>query len=350
MLRDDKFSNDGPEKRGRFSAMSPIIRVHDLSESVFCPRAGVISHEKADDDADQEPQLGPKLSGFWNFDEHRFNQAITETLIQFVITSSAFFAICVFGFIGTASSIIWLPVAFLGSRCVGGYAWRSGAKLFNLVLERYRLKYADVKSVELRPTKIQYLNWWVLRKFGFECFAPDEKLGDNREKLAGKPWRILRYGDGILVPVVRKHLGSCTKGQQHTVRLMAYCHLIEHCTNAESPFGVLLFNKGDECVVIPNNRKHKKEFRDALADFRDLLLRGNYAEELDNNPQDTRCRGCKLGEPRKYKAGKTTTILDGQELVPMIYDDYHCDCGDRFCWQPLHEKTLAMIEMKESSR
>ncbi len=326
---------------------SPMIRVHDLSESVFCSRAGVISLAKSAEDPDTEPNLGPKLSGFWNFDEHRFNEAINQTLLKSVLMSVLFAATCILGIVGATYSVIWIPVAYFAARWVGPQAWRSGYRLFNLVLERRRLLQARCDDFAVRPTKVQYLSWWVLRRFGFECILPEDLLSDDREKVVGKPWRILQLGDDILVPVVRKHRGRNTRGPQHTVRLMAYCYLIERCTNAKSPFGVLLFNSGDQCVIIPNDGEHRSEFWEALHDFRELLYNGPNAGALLVDPPGSRCSGCEFGRPRKYRAGVTTTILGGEELAPFLDDGFHSDCGDRFCWCPLHTNKLARME-KES--
>ena len=55
----------------------PVIRVHELSEFVFCPRAGVIAHETAAEDTGEESsEPGPRLGGYWDYTEHRFTEEI----------------------------------------------------------------------------------------------------------------------------------------------------------------------------------------------------------------------------------------------------------------------------------
>lgn len=64
----------------RFKFATPRkIAVHVLSEHVFCPRAALITYESGSDEGDEEPNLGPRLDMFIDYDEHKFIEAIHKS-------------------------------------------------------------------------------------------------------------------------------------------------------------------------------------------------------------------------------------------------------------------------------
>lgn len=346
-MRDDEPDESDDDRDVPFQ----VIRVHELSEFVFCPRAGLIAHETAvEDTGDEYADPGPKLGGYWDYTEHRFDEEIqrvrrhlaywsllTVPSLLLVLAIRSYFSV----------TIAALSASLLGY--VLSKVLYALLQLFHLIRERYLLKSADGKSVNLAPKHISTVNWWALRKAGFECRKPDDNYFDSARLLAGKPWRVLEHGVQLRVPVVRKHRGDRIQGPQHTVRLITYCELLEVCERAQSPFGVLMFAGSDECVVIPNTRQYRQESSAALNRYRRFLSGSEHDRGLPAIPRDSRCRGCHLGKPRKYVPFESETLLDGERLSPMLMDDYHCTCGDRFRWYPPHKEIEAWQERKRES-
>ena len=67
-----------PSARSRFPRRSEDVKVHVLSEHVFCPRAAMLAHESGEDSGDEEPLLGPRLDGLADYDEHRFVEELRK--------------------------------------------------------------------------------------------------------------------------------------------------------------------------------------------------------------------------------------------------------------------------------
>ena len=67
------------ERFGSFvpsTGLSPELQVHVLSEYVFCPRACVLARASGEDQGDEEPNLGPRLDGYVDYDAKRFAEAL----------------------------------------------------------------------------------------------------------------------------------------------------------------------------------------------------------------------------------------------------------------------------------
>ena len=211
------------------------IGVHVLSEHVFCPRAALIASEAGDDAGDEEPKLGPRLDLFEDYDEHRFTEALHQRwgemrLWLTLMAPAILIVLLVCGFYSLlAGAILSLPILILLAKC-----WETLTHIIGLVRERARYRAAATVEIDLAPTEIKRLSWWSLRKAGFDCTKPVDALSDPEGELNGKPWRILRKGNTIAVPVIRRHQGSSDWGPQHEVRIAAYCDLIEKA-NLEPP-------------------------------------------------------------------------------------------------------------------
>lgn len=331
-------------------AETPSVGVYALSEHVFCPRAALLTLESAaDEESNEEPALGPKLDWFGDFNERLFVQALHGIWgeIRFWLTLLAPAGLILFvawrigsGMLGTmASFAALLLLAALGN---------SIAALIRLVREQAIWRAALPAELDLNSPEIREVNWWALRKAGFECRTRDEPNYDRTERLAGKPWRVLvRDRDGMCIPVVRKHRGDRSYGSQHLVRLAAHCRLLEECERAHVPFGVLLFAGSYDCVIVPNTPEAQTRLRRALADYRRFLQFIRDGGEL-SEPADQRCSGCHFGKPRRYVRRRSETVLRGEVLTPCLMKSstrggrFHCDCGDRFRWVPRHRDALAL--------
>jgi hypothetical protein len=220
-------------------------------------------------------------------------------------------------------------------------------RIIELVRERAIFCAATPATIDFDTQQIRQVNWWSLRKAGFDCFKPVDPHFNPAEQLTGRPWRILTKGTTLRIPVIRKHRGERVYRPQHIVRIAAYCRLIETCEGADAPFGILMFAGSYDCLLIPASALAQSKLDQALPEVRDFLrvtAEGNYAP---TEPQDNRCRGCHWGEPRQYIPGESETILSGEVVAPLVTRagnnrHYHSSCGDRFTWVPPHDDAVRL--------
>jgi hypothetical protein len=331
------------------------VNVHVLSEGVFCPRAAILALETGEDTGDEEPMLGPRLDAFVDYDEERFVEELRVTWRQFWcwLTWVAPAAFLAFGmwrlvslFAGVASS---LPLLY-----IVGWLWDILVKIVTLVRERTIFEAAPRQEPDLTSQQIRLVNWWSLRKAGFDCHKPPNSMRDPGQRLTGRPWRVLTKGTTQGIPVIRKHRGKHDWGPQHLVRAAAYCHLIETCMPEDAPFALLMFAGSYECVLFPSTAAARLQFEKALEDTRELLQELKGGKYYPVEPTDDRCSGCHWGKPRLYIPGESETILNGQPIAARTTNvivgqgekkrtrEFHSHCGDRFGgWVPPHEEALA---------
>ena len=337
-----------------FRADSKEIGVHVLSEHVFCPQAAVLALESGPDDGSEEPRLGPRLADFADYDEHRFVEELQaawrEVRIWITLLAPAALLVLV---VWRLTSPVWgivvsLPVFYLAARLRD-----TGLLIATLVRERAEYNAAPPTNIDLAPQEVQTVNWWSLRKAGFDCRKPVDSYRDPGQQLAGRPWRVLTKGITLRIPVIRKHRGDQKSRPQHFVRTAAYCQLIKTCELGDAPFGVLMFAGTYECLIIPNNTAAQFQFQKAMEDVREFLSVYDGGTFVPTQPADNRCGGCPWGKPREYLAGRTDTILNGNSVVPLLTKAkervFHCTCGDRFRWVPPHE-TSVVLGIAESRR
>lgn len=241
------------------------IGVHVLSESVFCPRAGVIASESGPDLGDEEPTLGPRLDPFVDYDEHRFIEELRLAYAQLfrwltwlAPATSMVIVACLLHqpFWGVLLSF---PAVVLMAQCFDIIR-----NIIALIRERSRYRSAPAVEIEWPPTQVTFLSWWSLRKAGFECIRPEENLSTPDGSLVGKPWRILRKGNVLGAPVIRRQKGHRDWHDQHRVRVAAYCELIEKSEGGQFPFGVILFAGTSDCVLVPNSTSLQRQKRQAM--------------------------------------------------------------------------------------
>lgn len=330
----------------------PDVGVHVLSEHVFCPRAGLLALESGEDNGDVEPNLGPRLDGVVDYDAHRFAEELRAAWDQLrlwltLMAPAILLVFVVWRLISPLAGVAAaLPAVYLL-----GQMWEGLMRIVQLVRERSAFEAAPLATIDSAPAEVQEVNWWSLRKAGFDCLEPVDAHRDPGRRLHGKPWRVLTKGTTLRIPVVRKHRGERTWGRQHIVRLAAYCQLIETCEGGDAPFGVLMFAGSYDCLMIPITAEAQEQFKVALEEVRDFLRK--YEEKKRKNlkmfldePTDNRCQGCHFGRPRRHAPG-SATILDGKAIDALPTravngQDYHCDCGDRFNWVPPHKDAVQL--------
>ncbi len=330
----------------------PAIGVHVLSEHVFCPRAAIIAQESGPDEGNEEPNLGPRLDLLGDYDELRFTEAVHQgwgdMRLWLTLLAPAVMVVLLAGSLHSifAAVFVSLPVLILLVKC-----WESLSQIIRLVRERARLRAAAVVEIDLTSTEIRRMDWWSLRKSGFDCIKLSDPLSLPDDELTGKPWRMLCKGNTIGIPVIRRHPGSSEWGPQHEVRLAAYCELIEQCQIRSSPFGVILFADTRQCVLVPITAAVKMRLQlalESLQEFLELEARGTHIPQA---PTDRRCTGCLQGKPVKFQPGETEFRLNGKPLRANAINSkqesdgkhrgaFHSLCGDRFRWAPPHRNAV----------
>ncbi len=323
------------------------VNVQVVSEHFYCPRAGLLAYESEDDTEDEEPRLGPRLDGFADYDKHRFAeelQAAWDSLVRLLtlVAPALLLVLGMFHFV----SLFWAAMASWPLIYFTFELWGTFMRIASLRREHALFEAAPVLEVDREPKEHYQINWWSLRKAGFDCRKPADSHSDHEQRLAGRPWRILTKDTTLHIPVVRKHRGGRKWGRQHVIRVAAYCHLLKVCQLADAPFGVLMFNDSYECVVIPNTSSAQLEFWKALEDAREFLAKVEQDGYKPPAPTDNRCKGCNQGKPRRYVPGESETVLKGERQVPILSKarngkHYHCNCQDRFDdAPPPHEKAV----------
>jgi hypothetical protein len=320
-------------------APSRRVGVHVLSEHVFCARAGTLALESEGQDQGEEgTHLGPRLNGFcYDYDAARFDEAIQNDwgelrrwltwLAPAVLLPFAAWRL----YSGMAALLVSLPMFWVATRM------REAVKTLILHIRARNIYRAASKvTIDMAPTNLIKVDWWSLRKAGFDCHKPVDAYRDDQ--LVGRPWRVLVKDTMWRIPVIRKHRGEAVCHTQHIVRAAAYCQLVETCEGGRAPFAVLLFGGTYDCVIIPNNAASQRELAQALEDFSEFLRIHAGGRFIPEVPSDNRCRGCHWGSPRPMSE---PTILKGQTLWPLRIEgirkgEFHCPCGDRFYFVPLH--------------
>jgi len=351
-------SDFSPAARFKFPTHREI-GVHVLSEHVFCPRAALIAYESGNDAGDEEPNLGPRLDLFIDYNEHKFTEAIHQAWgdmrLWVTLMAPAVLAVMLAIYFQSvlAAIVLSLPVFILLAKC-----WDALTHIIALVRERARYQAAPEVVIDPEPTEIKRLSWWSLRKAGFDCDKLQDALDDPGSNLRGKPWRQLKKGS-LVIPVIRRHRGSIDWGPQHEVRIAAYCDLIEKCEGAAAPFGVILFAGTSDCVIIPNTNARHMLYARALKEAVKFLEPHADGTPPTNPPTDSRCTGCPHGNPRIFQQGTSETILNGKQLSActaksvspdrQFRGEFHSTCGDRFRWVPPHRDAVKLGIAKPNS-
>ena len=361
-MSNDSFDNANEAPSSRFGFSPTIVGAHTLSEWVFCPRAGVLAHGGEVDRGSEEPDLGQKLDWYGDLEEHQLVEQLRLAWGEFRywlvrLLPAVTLALLAALFTGRAWGIgIGLPMTAAMLLAAGHFARRC-RKSLNLIYRLWReialARSAPPIELELCPERVLEVNWWSLRKAGFECRSSGGAYQNLSEGLTGKPWRILVKGTTLRIPVIRKHRGERSWGRQHVVRIAAYCHLIETGEGADSPFGVLMFPGSYDCVIIPNNHRARLELHQSLADARELLELQAQRKVIPAGPTDNRCAGCHWGLPR-LKAARSQTVHHGIEFpskgaVAVDGRKYHSSCCDVFGEIPPHARAVALEIAEERS-
>jgi hypothetical protein len=329
----------------------PWISVSLLAEQTYCPRAGIIQYETAAEDTGEELfHLGrTKIPAFYDFKQ--MIRAIKRTFISILIISVILLVSFIFSDIFLFSVYLQEPNNTENTSNLStitpthitpsapNYALLLGL-LFGIVLvvcllllirNILRLLYiciflyipaklARASVPDPHHTEVQGVKWWSLINAGFRPIRPQDQYRDSQWHLAGCPWRILVKGD-LRIPVFRKRPGRGNSGdrlfKQHYARMAAYCHLLEKCEHAQSPYGIVLFGNSHRGLTVPYQPGTKKTFHDSLVNARRTIA--NIPKVLPQHPANTQtCVLC----PHSKRDNVTGASV----------------CGSRFYWIPPNYK------------
>lgn len=323
----------------------PLIRAHVLGQFVFCPRAAILAEAIGDDDGLDQPDLGPKLHSFHDFDERRFaaflELAWGRLWWHLTLLAPAVVVPAIVARLGwpIAGIVLTLPAFYLASRL-----WGTWNGIQQILEEMKRIETIEPESFDPQSDELRTINWWSLRKGGYDCELPKKPYFNSEQQLTGKPWRVLTKGT-LRVPVLVVSPNETKVWPKHWVRIAMYCRLIESCEGVSSPFGVLLRATSDDCVLVPRTARAVELFERAAVELRELWRECEDPEFIPPEPFDNRCRGCHWGEPRDYVRSSSETIVDGLPIdpTPIRGNDrklHHSDCGDYYEWAPPHQDAI----------
>lgn len=327
------------------SPSTPKIGVYVLSEFAFCPRAGLVAFEQDREDMGEAPGPTPRLGYLPDYSVQLIEEGINQSWnrIWGVLTLSPIVGLVLFWtyLFGNPEAAIILAVVLAGWLLV----WLV-KQLKNVAELKKKLDAAQAAAPKKPDPNLavsQSVHWWSLLKAGF-AFRDYVKPHDDREwNLIGHPWGVLESG-ATRIPVFRKLDGKEELHHQHTVRMAAYCRLMEACQGGRAPYAIILFGDGYDGVTIPNTNANRATFEQALAQARRVLASVESDQLVPEQPANlTICSGCHVGEPRVYREGESETVLRGETWIPMTKAgvdgrSYHSRCGDRFHWVPPHNQ------------
>ncbi len=324
----------------------PAVTASTIAEYTFCPRAGILTHEGGFSDPEEEL---PSLALLPWYELAAIEEAYTHALYV------------LFAFpVGLLAAVVILSLLMLGNVLYpfvltgllfgwAIFAWRAFRRWREIGERRLAARLATECDPVPGKNAFQPVNWWGLLLAGYEVRRPEAALHDERWKLSGKPRRILQKGT-ISIPVhrIRKPEGPILP--QHIVRVMAHCHLIETTEGANSPFAIVLFGNTYEGMTVPNTKENRERFYTALERARTAITESDDGERQPPEPiTGNVCSSCHFGHPRPVALEDKTTRY-GEPLNPMLFHNgkkvFHCDCGDRFRWKPMHERTQKMRELE----
>lgn len=378
-------ARDDWQVRGRQG--DPYLGVYTLSQFVYCPRAGLIQHEKNQiepSDDDQESREAEQIDAMvrslrvsplrrFYATQYQIQRDLNERLSA--IHPRMMAAAKAGGLLCGLAVIVWLVAsriimpgtspphwavavfvaALIGAALCLGWLKSAFGEMMRLqrdtrVLQRLLRAAESTPSSDPgnNPEDLAEVSWWGLQNAGYEPIIPQDPMSDDATGLAGKPWRILRRGS-LRIPVIlkRRSQGKNPRGVylNHRVRLAAYSHLIEECEGGHSPYGVIVFTDDYSGIIVRTDGDAKRRLSSSVRRARDTILNSTQRGIDPNPPQsDAVCANCHLGKPFRLGGVAPSGLVKlNVPAFPQLADDdyeYHSECGDRFCWIPPHSKAI----------
>ena len=324
-----------------------MLGVHVLTEFIFCPRAGLLTWERRNDDDGEDAERPPRLDYVPDYFLREITeelQAVTQRVWKFATWVPV--GIVILSVIG--STISWLLAAMLLASCsvLMRRFWIDVRNMSLLSFRRSLAENATGAEPRLDIDAPQEVDWWELQKAGYEPIRLASALCDRRVRLAGKPWAVLQK-NGVRIPVFLRHSSDRRLFPQHFARMAAYCHLVTACEHARSPFGVVLFSDSYSGIAIPMNDRAWGALEQGLNTARRVIsARGTGRTDPGKPDGSSTCKDCPLGRPVDYQPGVTDLVVGDVKLEGYVTNDINgrpcvSECGTRFRWVPPHRVAIA---------
>ena len=345
-------------------AISPtMIGVHTLSESVFCPRAGIISHQQGKPDSGIDTGF-VDLSYSPDYDVILMRQELREIVKRVENFSlgliggtlaTILFSLSLKPFLGLLSLVVLAAAAtFIVPRL-----YASVMRYRHIKKRLVDFEQKQKQRPQLHDTGVELIPWYSLLKY-FDAEKCHDILKDKELGIQGTPWKLLHHNQ-VTIPVFfcrppksaaeRSNDPTRWLKKQHFVRMRAYCHLIEKNTNQHSSCGVILFAGSLDAVAIKfwqdeNAERQLKESvaiaRRTLEDFKEVGTVGV--------PSASPCVRCHFGFPKLYRLDEATVQKNGKPVPPNLHKvrvgrkqkTRHSVCGDFFDWTPPHDRAVEL--------
>ena len=354
----------------------PWIGVHALSEFVFCPRAGICSHDQAGNDDGEELDDRPGFYHMPIFFKEELDGQQTDLAKDSLISIGIGFVtlVCM-----VAAGFFLHPVFYIAAMLCGIVALIACSAFYvraakvGSVLKEWGNANSEVPGMDITElTVVRWPNFSVVDDYNIE--KPQDVLRECEWKLAEKPWRVVRHGNRVIPVFLRnvtadsavRVLGDTDTPQlfpQHFVRIAAYCHLIEASEGLESPYGIVLTRGSLAGIAIPHTKATREQFVAAMAEARKTMRDVAHDPHMRPVINEEHCVGCPHGWPVTVDVCFSCRVTDEEqkprELMPHLATAtlqdkkgnqrkrrYHSHCGDRFVWLPPHEKA-ARLELKK---
>lgn len=317
------------------------LTVHTLSEFVFCPRAGAISHfTQQMDEVDSPP---PRF----NLDYlPEYSVALIEEALNHQLNSLRQITLRVLAAIVGGGLLFWwgywlllFPIAAFLLHAAPTLSQRLSDVLL-LISRRRAAQTAQAREPVQGTDQMQRVNWWELLRAGFESEVHEFVLEDESLQLAGRPWRVLSRGS-LRIPVVKALTPEGDRSPlpkpQQAARIAAYCRLLASSVGGESPFGIVIFGGTYEGWAVPNTAKLQEELEVIVARAKQQFA-ALSPEDDPGRPESTSiCTGCPHGLPVPLdRKSRLTSDAPRHGVTGRDGKLYHSPCGERYGWSPPH--------------
>ncbi len=189
-------SSEGPSSGGHRR-----LSVHALGQYYFCGRAGVLAQEIGDErDVDD---LTPRWDYLPNFTLELIEEELGRQFKRLAIAVVA--TLVVLAIVVAAMSRESPVVVSLGAVGLVGslyFVVQSGQVIFTLAGRRWAALHAPIREPSPRIEAPEPVDWWSMRRAGFEPRELEEPLRHPGVPIEGSPWRVLER-DSLRIPVIR---------------------------------------------------------------------------------------------------------------------------------------------------
>ena len=317
-----------------------LIRVHLLTEFIYCPRAGLAQFE--DGRIDERDGRTPRADYL-----PEYNASEIKTLLASLTRQIWAVLGLLVGFALLTTILGWLVYwpfrasGVLGCLILLVVLWKlvKQAVILTLRWNEYCRAKPGAPPADLQEDLVT--EWWSILKNNFDR-SPGRDMVDTGLGIRGKPYFVLRRGN-LRIPVFL-YGGDAEKVRwQDRARIAAYCHLLTTCEHGDCPYGIILRSGTYVAVAVPNNERAKKALREGLSKAREIIRLSAEETSDPRKPEDTsRCERCPVGKPHRYDPRTPPYLRYGEPLRARLCEDrehrtYHSLCADRFEWTPPHE-------------